>query len=101
MRCELQALGADIEEGRDFLIIRGHSPFTQNGSVNPAFTLHGGTAETEGDHRIAMSLACLGLGLPKGENLIVKNAECCSVSFPGFIEAMNKAGAGFQILNQA
>lgn len=100
MRRELQALGADIKEGSDFLIIRGHSPLTQNGSVNPAFKLHGGTAKTESDHRVAMSLACLGLGLPKGESLIVKNAECCSVSFPGFIEVMNKAGAGFQILNQ-
>lgn len=101
MSRELQALGGDVEEGRDFLIIRGHSPLAQNGSINPAFKLYGGTAETEGDHRAAMSLTCLGLGLPAGESLIVKNAECCAVSFPGFIEAMNGTGAGFQILNQA
>ena len=42
-----------------------------------------------------MSLACLGLGLKEGQEVKVKDAECCSVSFPEFFEAMNKIGAGF------
>ncbi|MGI5173121.1 3-phosphoshikimate 1-carboxyvinyltransferase [Treponema sp. OMZ 840] len=98
---ELKALGADIEEGRDFLLIRGRSPLNKDGSPNPDFKLHGGTAETGADHRVAMSLACLGLGLPYGEVLTVKQAECCAVSFPGFIEAMKKAGAAFEYVKHA
>ena len=46
--------------------------------------------ESFDDHRVAMSLACLGLGLPEGQEVIVNDAECCSVSFPGFFDVMNK-----------
>jgi 3-phosphoshikimate 1-carboxyvinyltransferase len=44
-----------------------------------------------------MSLACLGLGLKEGEEVTVKDAEWCSVTFPHFFEIMNKIGAGFEI----
>ena len=44
-----------------------------------------------------MSLACLGLGLAVGEEVTVKDAEWCSVTFPGFFEVMNKIGAGFVV----
>ena len=63
---------------------------------NPNFKLHGGTVESFDDHRVAMSLACLGLGLPEGQEVIVNDAECCSVSFPGFFEVMNKIKANFK-----
>ena len=43
-----------------------------------------------------MSLACLGLGLDDGNEVIVKDAECCSVSFPGFFDVMNNINAGFE-----
>jgi 3-phosphoshikimate 1-carboxyvinyltransferase len=43
-----------------------------------------------------MSLSCLGLGLPDGEKVTVKDAEWCSVTFPNFFEAMNQLGAGFE-----
>jgi 3-phosphoshikimate 1-carboxyvinyltransferase len=59
--------------------------------------LHGGTVESYDDHRVAMSLACFGLGL-ENDFVTVKNGECCSVSFPGFFEKMNDLGAGFQSL---
>ena len=90
---QLSSLGADIREGKDFLTIRGHSPITKDGLPNGAFTLHGGTVESKKDHRVAMSLMCLGLALKKGQELTVKDAECCSVSFPGFIEKMRSLGA--------
>ena len=92
---ELSALGADIEEKPDALIIRGHSPILPDGSKNPAFALHGGITRSYDDHRMAMSLACMGLGLPDGAKIIVQNAECCSVSFPHFFDVMNSIGASF------
>lgn len=92
---ELTKLGAQVEEGEDFMIIHGHSPVLKDGSPNPEFNLHGATVESYDDHRVAMSLACLGLGLAQGQTVTVKNAECCSVSFPHFFDVMNGIGANF------
>ena len=86
MTSELKKLGADIEEGDDCLIIHGH----EGGKG-----LHGGEVESYKDHRIAMSLACLGLGLSEGQSVIINDAECCSVSFPHFFEVMKAIGADF------
>lgn len=91
----LTLLGADVEEGEDFMIINGHSPFNADGSKNPLFKIHGGTVESYDDHRIAMSLACLGLALEENDSLTVKDAECCAVSFPHFYEVMKTIGADF------
>ena len=96
MKSELEKLGAKVEEGEDYLVIYGNSPILANGEKNPNFKLHGGTVESFDDHRVAMSLACLGLGLPEGQEVIVNDAECCSVSFPGFFEVMNKIKANFK-----
>ena len=95
MQAELRRLGADVESGGDWISVHGHSPVLEDGSRNPEFVLHGGTVESYDDHRVAMSLACLGLGLPSGESVTVKNAECCAVSFPDFYAVMNKINAGF------
>ena len=89
MKTELCKLGAEVEEGDDCLIIHGH----EGGKG-----LHGGEVESYKDHRIAMSLACLGLGLSAGESVVINDAECCSVSFPHFFEVMNSIGAGFKAL---
>ena len=96
MKSELEKLGAKVEEGEDFMAIYGHSPILPDGSENPEFALHGGNVESYDDHRVAMSLACLGLGLKEGESVIVNDTECCSVSFPGFFDVMNKIKANFK-----
>lgn len=96
LKKELEQLGAEVEEGEDFLVIHGHSPVCVDGTPNAAFALHGGIVESYGDHRIAMALSCLGLGLRANDQLIVRNAECCGVSFPHFFEEMNKIGAKFE-----
>lgn len=96
LKNELTKLGADVEDGPDFMIIHGHSPLNSDGTKNPDFRLHGAEVESCLDHRVAMSLACLGLGLDDGNEVIVKDAECCSVSFPGFFDAMNNINAGFE-----
>ncbi len=86
LNIELSKLGANIEEKQDALIIHGGCP------------LHGGTVESYDDHRMAMSLACLGLGLPQTEKLVVTKGECCAVSFPHFFEIFNdRLNAGFQL----
>ena len=95
MKSELTKLGATVEEGPDYLIIHGHSPLTADGKPNPEFALHGGVVESYDDHRVAMSLAVMGLALK--DEIIVKDAECCAVSFPDFFQAMEGIGAGFTL----
>ena len=90
---ELSKLGGNLVDGLtlpqdnplfgDQLIIYGNKN-----------ALHGGTVESYDDHRVAMSLACFGLGL-ENDSVTVKDGECCSVSFPGFFEKMNELGAKF------
>ena len=95
MQKELSALGADIDSGEDYLAVHGQPQFLSDGSKNPAFALHGGTVESYGDHRVAMSLACISLALPEGQTLTIKDSECCAVSFPHFYDVMKKCGANF------
>lgn len=98
MQKELEKLGAKIETGPDWFKVIGHSPVKADGSENPDWSIHGGEVESYDDHRVAMSLACLGLGLKKGESIIVNDAECCAVSFPDFYNVMNGIQADFQSL---
>lgn len=66
----LRAMGANVEELADGLIINGGSP------------LHGARLESHGDHRIAMAFAIAGL-FASGET-VVTDAECVETSYPGF-----------------
>ena len=79
------------------MIIHGHSPFLKDGSPNPDFKIHGGVCESYDDHRMAMSLACMGLGLKDGEQIIINDAECCAVSFPHFYDVMNTINAKYRV----
>lgn len=98
LKSELEKLGGNVEEGPDYMIIHGHSPIKADGTKNPEFKMHGGEVDSYLDHRIVMSMACLGLGLADGETVTVKDAECCNVSFPHFFEVMNGIGANFKAL---
>lgn len=86
MNSELTKLGAKIVDEGDRLVVYGDG----------GKSLHGGEVESYKDHRIVMSLACLGLGLAEGEAVTVNDAEWCSVTFPKFFEVMNDIGAGFE-----
>ncbi len=86
MTSELTKLGAHIVDEGNQLVVYGDG----------GKSLHGGEVESFKDHRIVMSLACLGLGLGDGESVIVNEAEWCSVTFPHFFEVMNEIGAGFE-----
>jgi 3-phosphoshikimate 1-carboxyvinyltransferase len=77
--CEqLRRLGVTLEELADGAIITG-------GAVQ------GGTVDSHGDHRIAMSLAVLAL-VAEGP-VTIENAEWISTSYPGFVEDMRGLGA--------
>ena len=66
----LRALGAEAEELPDGLVIRGGR------------TLAGGTVDTCGDHRIAMSAAVAG-GICRGA-VTICGSECVQKSYPDF-----------------
>ena len=66
----LKAMGADVEELPDGMVIRGGHP------------LHGAHLESHGDHRIAMAFAIAGL-FATGETVIT-GTECVETSYPGF-----------------
>jgi 3-phosphoshikimate 1-carboxyvinyltransferase len=70
LAANLRAMGADVEEKPDGLILRGGRP------------LRGADIVPQGDHRIAMAFAVAALSA-QGETRI-HEAECADVSFPGF-----------------
>jgi len=66
----LTAMGADVTETEDGMIIRGGRP------------LHGAVIDSKKDHRIAMTFAVAALGAD-GETEIL-DADCVNISYPGF-----------------
>ncbi|MHA2060124.1 MAG: 3-phosphoshikimate 1-carboxyvinyltransferase, partial [Candidatus Ranarchaeia archaeon] len=76
---QFQNVGVDIEPTEDGLIINGP-------------TVPQGTADALDDHRIAMSLAVLGLRSPEG--IVIQGAECVSKSYPKFYSELEKLGGG-------
>ena len=72
----LSAMGADVVETEDGMIIKGGKP------------PHGAVIDSKLDHRIAMTFAVTGL-CAEGETEIL-GAECVSVSYPGFYEDLKK-----------
>lgn len=73
---ELKKAGAKIEELPDGMIISG------NNNIN------GTTFESYNDHRMAMSLAVMGLKA-KGKT-VINNTSCIKTSFPDFEMILNK-----------
>jgi 3-phosphoshikimate 1-carboxyvinyltransferase len=74
MATELTRIGAQVEELPDGL------------TITPG-PLHGGEIETYDDHRIAMSMALIGLVIP---GIVIKNPGCVSKTYPRFFEDLEK-----------
>lgn len=73
----LRELGAQIEETPDGAIIQGGN-------------LHGGEADSHGDHRIAMSLAIAG---QQASGMVqINDCDNVATSFPGFLELSKSVG---------
>ncbi|MCA9537032.1 MAG: 3-phosphoshikimate 1-carboxyvinyltransferase [Myxococcales bacterium] len=79
----LRDFGCPCEELPDGMIIEGGGP------------LRAARVESQGDHRIAMSAALLGL-VAEGET-IVDDVECVETSFPGFPELLRSLGANIEV----
>ena len=76
LRVELNKLGANVEEGEDFL------------SVTGAERLRGGNADAWGDHRIAMALAAASIRCETPVRLT--GWRCVSKSYPNFWQSFCK-----------
>jgi len=72
---ELARLGAEVEAGEDFLVIR------------PAKQYRGAEIETYDDHRMAMSFALAGLKIP---GVKIRNPECVNKSFPDYFDRLRE-----------
>lgn len=79
----LNALGADIEEKEDGLIIRGKEK------------LKGGTVSSFNDHRIAMMAAIASIVCE--DEVTILHAEAVNKSYPGFYEDFAKLGGNVKI----
>lgn len=82
---ELQALGASVTEGEDYLIIHGKK------------RLSGGVCKSHNDHRIVMALATIA-SYCDGE-VIIKGADAVNKSMPDFWERFVKLGGRINELN--
>jgi 3-phosphoshikimate 1-carboxyvinyltransferase len=71
---ELRRLGASVEE------------FTDGLTITPC-PLHGATVQTYNDHRMAMSLALIGLRIP---GVVIDNPGCVAKTYPGFFTDLER-----------
>jgi 3-phosphoshikimate 1-carboxyvinyltransferase len=78
----IRALGGEAAEEGDDLVIGGGG-------------LAGGSARSEGDHRMAMALAVSTLGARAPSE--IDAIESASVSFPGFFELLRSLGADVEV----
>lgn len=76
MSAELRAMGAQITENPDGMVVRGLGTTEDNGRLQSA---HG---RSHGDHRVAMSLAIAGLTAPTPT--LIDETACIETSFPTF-----------------
>ncbi|MBB3917058.1 3-phosphoshikimate 1-carboxyvinyltransferase [Rhizobium fabae] len=81
----LKLNGADCEEGKDFLIVRGRPDGKGLGSAA------GGEVRTHLDHRIAMSFLVMGLAAEHA--VTIDDAAMIATSFPEFMTLMTGLGA--------
>jgi 3-phosphoshikimate 1-carboxyvinyltransferase len=74
---ELRRVGAKVDLFDDGL------------TITPA-PLHGAEIETYDDHRMAMSMALIGLRVP---GIVIKNPGCVAKTYPGFFQDLERLAA--------
>ena len=75
LNTELTKLGAQIEEGQDYIVI------------NPLEIARAAEIDTYGDHRMAMAFALAGLRL---EGITIKDPKCVAKTFPNFFDVLGQ-----------
>jgi 3-phosphoshikimate 1-carboxyvinyltransferase len=78
LAAELRRVGAGVEESADGLTI----------TPRP---LHGAAVETYNDHRMAMSMALVGLRVP---GVVIKNPGCVAKTYPRFFADLERLRGG-------
>ncbi len=81
MSDELRAMGALVEERTDGMVIRGLGQGGENGRLKAS-----SSAQSHGDHRVAMSLAIGGLTAKR--SMTIADTGCVETSFPNFKEVL-------------
>ncbi len=76
----LQDLGVDVQPTEDGMVIQG----------KPIDSIGGGTVDSHGDHRIAMSFSIA--GLKATASITIKDCENVNTSFPEFRDLATKLG---------
>ena len=71
---ELRRIGAEVDEREDGL------------TITPG-PLHGAVIQTYNDHRMAMSLALVGLKIP---GIVIDNPACVAKTYPRFFEDLER-----------
>lgn len=84
---ELRKMGADIEELRDGLAVRGPTK------------LRGAVIDPHGDHRIAMACSVAAL-VAEGETTIT-NPECVAKSYPAFFQDLRELGGDVMTISNS
>jgi 3-phosphoshikimate 1-carboxyvinyltransferase len=77
MATELRKLGAEVEEGADYI------------RITPPAEIHAATIDTYDDHRMAMcfSLASLDGAARRGNAMRINDPKCVAKTFPDYFEA--------------
>jgi 3-phosphoshikimate 1-carboxyvinyltransferase len=84
MAAELTAMGADVKEIRDGLVIRTSK-------------LKGANVKGHGDHRVVMALALAGM-IAEGET-VIDTAEAAAVTYPSFVKDFQSLGANIKVVD--
>lgn len=80
----LQKIGVQVEPSPDGMSIEGGA-------------IRGGTVDSYGDHRVAMSFAIA--GAVSQEGIVVNNCDNVATSFPDFVEMANSVGIHIQAIS--
>ncbi len=85
IRDALAAIGAEIRETEDGLVVEGGRP------------LRGGVVDTRQDHRIAMAMAVAALGTREG--VVLRDPGCVAKSYPDFFDEWRRLGGSLHGIN--
>jgi 3-phosphoshikimate 1-carboxyvinyltransferase len=83
MRCELERLGANVQELPDGLVVEESR-------------LSSAEVDGHGDHRVVMALAVAGTRIPG--TTTIRGYEAVTVTYPGFVEALAGLGASARVV---